>query len=342
MNIIANLLVEEGTIRFIQENNILKIIPGQLQNVSFQPDDFDESSDEQTQNDRLKRNIRENPLIADDLGEDYDMFYNPTQHIHENADQLTDVPMILLTPKMQQLMLDLYEYYSRKPTPEMEPLLIPPISQEMKEKIITIIDKKTEKIEPHIDKLLKDAVKVFNQYNETYTVQSPGDLVKLLRILLNSYNKYREEYLKMKKQIKEMLLEAGLNEDKINTNELISNNLQKSISLSIKNDWDRLLHLDEDFDKSEIPKKNKGGYFLIDTNKIIDVLDKNKENIIPRREPTDKNAKNYLEFIKKISTQIVKITRPEKIKTPVTSKPSSRASTPVSTPRKRSSRKNKG
>ena len=116
----SKLQVEKGAIAFLQTAESFYIVPSCLNGPTvFKESDFNyNETDENIKRDRLRRGVRENPIIAHDLTENYSMFKGDVEVEDIDLDnnrvnRLGGIPLSPLKDNMQSFMVELYDYFSK-------------------------------------------------------------------------------------------------------------------------------------------------------------------------------------------------------------------------------------
>ena len=116
----SKLQVEKGAIAFLQTDESFYIVPSCLNGPTvFKESDFNyNETDENIKRDRLRRGVRENPIIAHDLTENYSMFKGDVEVEDIDLDnnrvnRLGGIPLSPLKDNMQSFMVELYDYFSK-------------------------------------------------------------------------------------------------------------------------------------------------------------------------------------------------------------------------------------
>ena len=117
----SKLQVDKGAIAFLQTDESFYIVPSCLNGPTvFKESDFDynETDNVDIKRDRLGRGVRENPIIAHNLGENYSMFKGEVdvEDIdidNERVYRLGGIPLSPLKDDMQRFMVELYDYFSK-------------------------------------------------------------------------------------------------------------------------------------------------------------------------------------------------------------------------------------
>jgi len=117
----SKLQVDKGAIAFLQTDESFYIVPSCLNGPTvFKESDFDynETDNIGIKQDRLGRGVRENPIIAHNLGENYSMFKGDVEVEdidldNERVYRLGGIPLSPLKDNIHRFMVELYDYFSK-------------------------------------------------------------------------------------------------------------------------------------------------------------------------------------------------------------------------------------
>jgi len=223
----SELEVEKGAIAFLQTDECFYIVPSCLNGLTvFYESDFeyiDTYLDLDMRNDRLRRGVRENPIIARELGENYSMFKDEKEV--EDIDieskrifQLGGIPLSPLKDNMQLFMVDLYEYFSNncneaeidyeydwEGEEDYEEIVKPPIeiTSDSADFVIDLLENIQESSPSEFDGLLQVLSDIFDNAPLEEVYIAPPKSKKSVRFDESKLEEELKELEKIKKELKE-------------------------------------------------------------------------------------------------------------------------------------------